>query len=240
MHSAELGIKKQAEHRAKSRQFTADSDLIGEYDYKDGKSKGYIAIRKGPWEEKASKQRLILKMFTKSMNWKGTLEEMVAVGLSRTLAIGGGLPSFTVNLTNHDSLVRLERVFKPKSFNKAMYLFMFAENNELSTYRIEVDRLTMGSDWVVFDKYDNKVAKIDGAAMNVGGKWTIKIKDETDLHPAFDEVVILFSAMVKYEEKIKKRLEKVADSLDEKDEQTDLYIDTDEISLYSNPRRMKY
>ncbi|MHA2503348.1 MAG: hypothetical protein ACXAE3_10810 [Candidatus Kariarchaeaceae archaeon] len=240
MHSVEVGIKKQAEHRAKSRQFTSDSDLIGEYDYKEGKSKGYLSIRNDPWKAEPTKQRLILKMFTESMNWKGTLEEIVAVGLSRTLAVGGGMPAFSVNLTNHDSLIRVEKMFKPKSFNKPMYVFMIAENNTLHSYRIESERMSVGSDWKVFDKYGHKVAEIDGAALNVGGKWKIKIEDKFPLHPIFDEMLILFSGLARYVDDIGSRLEKVADMLDEKDSNTDLVIDSDEIGLYNNPRRMKY
>jgi len=241
MHKVEVGIKKQMEHQAKSRQFTTDTDIIGEYDYHDEASKGYITIREDPWNADLNEKRLVVKVFTESMNWKASVEEMLAVGITHTLAAGEGMPVYNVNLNNLDRLVRLERVFKPKSMNKAMYSFMFIVDNTVHSFRIEANRLTIGSDWTVFNIHNQEVADINGAGFNVGGKWEITINDDDFIFPpAFDEVLLVFTAIVKYEDNVRAKLEKAADKLKDSEEGFEIKISNEEADLYENPRRLKY
>jgi len=162
-HKAEMGHKKLQEYRAKSNQFTADSDIIGKI---DGDSEGYLTIRKKPWEAGKAEQRLILKYFTQKMSYKGTLEEMIGLSHSRTIASGNPLQVCAINLSNHDNLIMLERITRWKGKKKELFTFMMIDEGKLLSYRIEADRFTLGSDWDVYNHHDQKVAKIDGAAFN--------------------------------------------------------------------------
>ncbi|MDH5403296.1 MAG: hypothetical protein OEY49_12445 [Candidatus Heimdallarchaeota archaeon] len=234
-HSVEIGIKKKDEFRAKSRQFTADTDIIGEI---SGDMEGYVTYRQSPWESDDLEQRLVLKIFTKSINWKGTLEELVSQGYTRSLGSSQMLPVFTINLSNNDFQIIIDRVFKPKSLNKEMYTFMIIEDGISYPYRIEADRFTLGSDWDVFNHHDNKIAKIDGSAFNMGGKWKIHINKGITLPSSFDEVLVLFCCQLKFIENIMDRYERVVKSL-KKDEELNIKVENDEISLYQNPRRIR-
>jgi hypothetical protein len=236
VHKVEIGIKKQAEYKSKSRQYTSDTDIIGEY---KSDFDGYVTVRTTPWEADKPEQRLVIKTFTQSMNWKGTLEEMVALGQTRTLAAGEGMPVFTLNLSNLDRLVQVERIFKPKSLNKAMFSLMFIDDDQYLPYHIEANRLTLGSDWTVKNHHDEKVADIDGSKFNIGGKWKIKMEDDVEVHPALDETLVLFCAFLRYEESVRKRLEENAKKM-EGSKEFEIKISDEELYLYDNPRRMKY
>ena len=48
-HGIEIGLKQDEQHRAKSRQFSKGTDIIGEY--KEGDKKGYVTYRTGPWDD---------------------------------------------------------------------------------------------------------------------------------------------------------------------------------------------
>lgn len=236
LHSVNIGIKKQAQHRAKSRQFTQDTDIIGGY---QGKYDGYLTIREDPWKAEGKEQRLVMKSFTESMNWKGSLEEMVALGVTRSVATGQGMPVFTVNLANHDHLIMLERVWKPMKLKQIVYSFMFAEDEVLDAYYITEDRLTIGSDWDVFNMHQQRVAKIDGSGFNIGGKWKLTIADDIPVHSKLDEVLVMFAGMLKFEDNVRDRLEKTIDMLKDAPNEKQP-VSTEEVYLYDNPRRLKY
>ena len=68
MHGIEMGIKQDEQHRAKSRQFSKDMDIIGEY--KDGDRKGYVGYRTTPWDEEKDdlKRKIVIKVDVRKKN----------------------------------------------------------------------------------------------------------------------------------------------------------------------------
>ena len=67
LNDVEIGFFIHSRHRAKSREFTQDSDVIGEV-LEGGQRAGLISYREGLWKsENPGEKRLVLKLFTPSM-----------------------------------------------------------------------------------------------------------------------------------------------------------------------------
>lgn len=238
-HGIELGFKKEDVLRAKSRQFTKDTDIIGEVKEK-GDTIGYVSYREDPWKEDIPNKRLIIKHFTKGMNWKGSMEEMLGRGVSQSLAADKGIPAFVINLQNNKHLIKLERVQRHGSFNKKIYSFVIVDDDdyEVSLYYIQEDRLTLGSDWDVYDRAGKKIAKIDGAKFNVGGKYDLELDEDSPFfRKELDEVLILFCTFLRFAKETEKKLEKTMKIL--KDPAVEFKIRKNEADLYKNPRLLR-
>lgn len=240
MHGIEMGIRQDEQHRAKSRQFSKDMDIIGEY--KDGDRTGYVAYRTNPWDEEKDdlKRKIVIKSFSESMNWKGTLEEMIGRGLAQTFAAGKNLPTFIMNLSKTNRMITLEKVQRAKSMGKEIYSFFIVDDEDATVHPfiIEADRFTLGSDWNVRDMRGDKIAKIDGSKFNVGGKYKIEIDTKKDTYRIeLPEVLVLFSALNKFLGDVKNKMDKAHDRLKKGKEQ--IVIDKDEEALYQNPRLVR-
>ncbi len=238
-HGIEVGIKQDEQHRAKSRQFSKDMDIIGEYK-EGGETKGYVAYRTTPWDAEVLKKKIIIKTFTKSISWKGTLEEMMGRGMAQTFAAGKSIPSFIINLSKTGQLITLEKVQKAKSMGREIYSFFIIDDDDetLHPFTIEADRFTLGSDWNVYDVKHDKIAKIDGSKFNVGGKYKIEIDTKKETYRIeLPEILVIFSTLNKFLDDVLKKMEKVKDIL--KDGKGTLVIENDEKLLYQNPRLIK-
>ena len=110
LNTTEVGVYQHSRNRAKSRQFTSDMDIFAEVK-RDGERVGLLGYRADLWETKRGMdRRLVIKLFTATMNWKGTIELMM--GRSLQLSHGAkGIPvsAYSVNLVDHDQIVQLER-----------------------------------------------------------------------------------------------------------------------------------
>ncbi|MCY3412937.1 MAG: hypothetical protein INQ03_14965 [Candidatus Heimdallarchaeota archaeon] len=237
-HGVEVGIKKEAELRSKSRQFTKDSDIIGEVRRGD-KEAGYIVFREEPWKQELPNKHVILKYFTKSITWKASLEQLVARTLMQSVAGDLALPAFMVNVSNTEYLVTLEKIKRKPKLGKSSYAFHLIDDEyNVYTYAIETDRLSIGSDWFVYDDQHEKIAEIDGAKFNIGGKYTIKINSKSENYQSgLDTVLILFASLNKYLEEIEADLEKSVKEI--KKGKIRGKISKEEAMLYLNPRRIK-
>jgi len=238
-HKVEMGVKKDLEHRSKSRQFTKDSDIIGEVN-QDSKDAGYVSYRTEPWKLEIPNQRIVLKYFTEGMNWKASMEELVSKGIAKSLSAQRGMPVFMINLQESEYLVTLEKVQRDKSFGKSIYAFTIVDekNRGLYPFSIEADRMTLGSDWDVFDRHREKIAKIDGSKFNIGGKYTIKLdKKSQNYRKELPEVLVLFSTLNRFLEDVEKKLDKTRKKF--KDDKLEMIVESEEAMLYLNPRRIK-
>ncbi len=237
-HGIEVGIKKEDQLRAKSRQFTKDMDIIGEVK-KDGAENGYIAFREDPWKRELPNKCVILKYFSKSINWKASLEQLVAKSIMQSQAADLSLPTFMINISKTDYLITVEKIRRRPKMGKDMFAFnIIDEEMVVNTFSIETDRFSIGSDWFVYDQRRNKIAQIDGAKFNIGGKFTIEIDTTNEhYHKALDTVLILFSALNRYLDELEKDLEKSIDMI--KDGKIKAEITKEEAMLYLNPRRIK-
>ncbi|MHA1909458.1 MAG: hypothetical protein ACW98Y_19325, partial [Candidatus Thorarchaeota archaeon] len=88
IHGDEIGIRQTEQWRSRSRQFTKDSDIIGsisESKLKRGEKKlpglektGFMVLRQSMWNNAPTEmsKRFVVKMFSESGGWLGTIEEM--------------------------------------------------------------------------------------------------------------------------------------------------------------------
>lgn len=237
-HKIEVGIKKEEVLRSKSRQFTKDTDIIGEVK-KDGDLYGYVSYRETPWELEDPNKQIVIKLFTKSINWKASLEQLVAKSFMQSIPANRAMPVFMININNTDHLITLEKTHRKPSIGKSIFAFnIIDDDNNVNVYAIETDRLSLGSDWFVFDEQRNKIAVIDGSKFNIGGKYTIKIDTKSKNYDSvLDSVLILFSALNRFLGDVDKHLNSSVKKI--KKGEIKPQITNEEAMLYLNPRRIK-
>ena len=215
-------------------------EIFGEIKTDDEKT-GYIGFRKEAWETNAEEQRLIIKTFTEDINWIASMEELVAPGYARSMASERSTPAFTINVSKHEPLITLEATIPREIWPGDTYNFYLfnPEQKVLNLFRIREDRFTVGSDWNVNDVTQTKVARINGHALNVGGKYTVDIYDEQLAKDhVFANVLILFAGMLKFRRLLDKRMDSMLEKMQKK--KTFIKISKEEARLYDNPRRLAY
>lgn len=237
-HGVEVGLKKEEELRSKSRQFTKDMDIIGEVK-RNGEENGYVAFRESPWKVENPNKYLVIKYFSKSINWKASLEQLVAKSLMQSLSADLPLPTFMINIAKSEYLITLEKIRRKPKIGKDMFAFsLIGDEYAVYTYSIETDRFSVGSDWFVYDEQRNKIADIDGAKFNIGGKFTIKLDTSNPNYiPLLDSVLILFATINRYLDELEENLDESIKLIREKKEKAQ--ITKEEAALYLNPRRVK-
>ncbi|MFX0113708.1 MAG: hypothetical protein ACFFB3_04105 [Candidatus Hodarchaeota archaeon] len=236
LHGAEIGLRQQEQHRAKSRQFTKDSDIFGRVKV-DDKDTGYVAYRKDPWSAELPHQRLIIKLFSDSMAWKGTFEELLGPGLAHTLAVDQPMPVFMANVPKHDPLIRIEKIARVRSVGKKIYGFeILRKEKALEFYKVDAARFSLGKDWDVYDFRDKQIAHVDGKMMDIGGRYEIKFFKEYEPSPPLEDILVMFAASQRFLDDVEDRLMKVAKGIRKGKYTIDL--DSDEAALYRNPRRL--
>jgi len=182
----------------------------------------------------------VIKAFTKGISWKSSLEELISRGIPKSIAAETGLPVFSINLSNSEYLISLEKVQRDKSIGKQIYTFTIIDEDtsKVYPYSIEANRMTLGSDWDVYDQHRDKIAKIDGSKFNVGGKYTIEIDEKSpNFRKELDEILVLFSTLNRFLGDVEKKLNEMRKKL--KNKEKEIVIERDEAMLYINPRRIK-
>ena len=224
---------------SKSRQFTKDTEFFGKAK-KDDQTVAYLTYRKEKWEDEGPKGGLVIKLFSESIRWKASFEELKARELANSFAADKPLPVFTINSSNSKVLFSFEKLIRHKSLGKDVYsLFVVDdEKDEIHIYRIEEDRLTMGKDWTIYNHLDKKIGEIDGSKFNIGGKYHIRLdKEQYQLPDELENCLIAFAGANKFLEEIEKKIDKMLEKL--KKDETPLKIDSNEMALYRNPRMLR-
>ncbi|UCG89830.1 MAG: hypothetical protein JSU57_05055 [Candidatus Heimdallarchaeota archaeon] len=214
LHGEIVGIKQKEEHMAKSRQFTRDLELFGEViEKKKGEDKtiGYVGYRKGLWDEEKDKleRRLVIKLFSKSMYYQGTLEEMVGREFTRSLSARHDFPSFNLMIDDYEYLIPLNKIrggwFVPE-------WFVFRIDDEEGFIPIILKhKMGLGIDYrIVHGIGEKQFGKIDGKKFDVGGRYDISLKstDERLVDNVLVRALILFAASLKFHEEIFKKIKK--------------------------------
>jgi len=234
LHGEEVGVRQDAQHRAKSRQFSKDMEIYGAL-FEDGKKVGFVGWRKEAWESGIDEEdeevegeilgpstaeigRLIIRCFTNESNWIGSLEEQVVLELPRSYY--EPLPVFTIIIPRYEFVIRVERIYS-RTGNLYCTTLITKEKGDkekiMDIFEIDEKLFTLGSDWVVRRRGANKkdiVAKLDGKILNVGGKVDITIYDEElAKNRAFRMLLVLFAAMTKFHNKVKKKIRKVREQI---------------------------
>jgi hypothetical protein len=238
LNSTEFGIYKRSRNRAKSRQFTTDMDIFAEVIEK-GERTGLIGYREDQWKNTdRMNKRLVLKMFSASLNWRATMDLMLGRSLQQTIgARGFPVTSFSINTNDHDQIVYLERSANqwtglPENFS----FFLLEDNGEIEFFRIRQKFIRLGMDYIVYNERDEKVAILDGAFFTITGRWKCWVRSDYKdrrLHTTLK----LFCAMLLFNRKAKRHLKLLY-----KDVIAGRYspsLERLEADLYMNPRRVR-
>lgn len=236
MNDVELGIMKDTQHRAQSRQFTKDMEVIGQI-VDDGERTGIIGWREGLWKDESGMgRRLVIKLFSKSMNWLASIDLMVGRSLQLTHGAGVPTPAFAVNMARCDQMVQLERCARKLPLFPERFTFFTLGDDGASYYKLRRKRFGIGADFTLFDQNNRKIGELDGKFFNLGGAWKVKLK-ASESNAQLETVLKLFCAMLRFNGKSRTHIGKLYRRLE--DGRTESKLDRHEEDLYMNPRREK-
>ncbi|MEO0466211.1 MAG: hypothetical protein AAF216_06685 [Pseudomonadota bacterium] len=237
LNDVELGIMKQTQNEAASHQFTKDMEIIGAIK-EDGQRTGIIGYRKSLWKEsQGAKRRLVIKLFSDTMNWRGSLDMMVGRSLQLTHGADGvPAPAFSINLARHDQVIPLERSAHVLPMVPEKFSFFILTDDGPRYYRLRRDRIALGADYTLYGPANEKIGHLDGKLINLGGAWKVK------LSPAHDDVrlksvIQLFCAMLRFNRGCRRHVQRLSSDMDRG--KGDLTLCHNEADLYMNPRRTR-
>jgi len=233
LHSEEIGIKKTTGYRAKERKFTTDLDLFGKVEI-DGEDYGLVGFRKKFWNtDDINKKTVDIRLFTSSISWIGTIEENIARTITLSLANDEILHAFNITLRGSKIFYTIEGV-RPRFLSGEVFSLLYInEKNEVEVYLIRAKRVSLGSDWEVYEASTRKkIAKVDGKVLNFGGRWDIKLEKEVEEN--LINVLILFASTMRFYEDLKKRTEKLLEIIKKKKEK--MKLTKSELTLLYNPK----
>jgi hypothetical protein len=238
LNTTEVGIFQRARHRAKSRQFTKDSDVIGAVNI-NGERTGLLTHREGIWKEAdGMKRRLVVKLFTQDMNWRGTLDMLMGRSLQLTLgAHGFPVMAYSVNISGHDQIVNVERSARKWPLIPEDYSFFILEDKRPRFYRLRRDWISIGTDYTLYDETDTKIGHLNGRVIDLGGRWDVTIREDHN-NPRVNGTLQLFCGMLRFRKRVERHLRSLA--RDVKRGRLEPQMEAHEADLYLNPRRRNY
>jgi hypothetical protein len=234
LNDVEIGLFVHSRHRAKSRQFTQDSDVIGEV-LENGERTGLISYREGLWKsQNPGEKRLVLKLFTPSMNWRASMDLMV--GRSVQLSAGaGGFPvtAFSIHIDGHDQVIQLERSARKWPGLPEQFSFFLMEDGEARLYTLRQDWIDISGDYTLYDQTGAKIGRLTGHIFDLGGKWNVTVSEGCTPHLA--TVLQLVCAMLKFNAAARRHVNRVTHEVTSG--AIKLALEKQETDLYMNPRR---
>jgi hypothetical protein len=236
-NSIEFGIYKRSRNRAKSRQFTSDMDIFAEVIEKGART-GLLGYREDMWGKNAGMdKRLVMKLFSESLNWRATMDLMIGRSLQQTLG-AHGLPvtCFSINASDHDNMIYLERSAHKWPLVPENFSFFLLNDGKPQFYRLKRDFIDLGGDYTLFSHRDEPVGRLDGRVFSIGGKWHGRVHPE-HASPKLLTVLKLFCGMLIFNPDCRRHMRRLA--RDVKHGRFEPKIEKQEADLYMNPRRVR-
>ncbi len=238
LNSVEFGVYKHARNRAKSRQFTKDMDVFGEI-IENGQRTGLLAYRKDLWKDKrGTDKRLVVKLFSDNLNWRATMDLMLARSLAQTFG-ARGLPITTYSInTNEDNYI----VYLERSANKWPLLpeyfsfFLIDDAGNPDFYVLRRDIINLGGDYTLFNQKGDVVGYLDGHVLTLGGYWTCFVKEGVAGRRLMTVMKMLVS-MILFNGGCRRHMKQLYQ--DVKSGRLEATIERQETDLYMNPRRVR-
>jgi hypothetical protein len=236
-NSVEFGIFKHSRNRAKSRQFTTDMDVFAEVT-ENGERTGLIAYREELWKKKEGMdRRLVLRLFGDKLNWRATMDLMLARSLQLTIGARGiPVSAYSVNTGEQVHNIYVERSANKWPLMPEHYSFFILDNHQPIFYRLRRDMIDLGGDFKLYDAAGNLVAYLDGAIFTLGGRWHCRILRE-HADPRLLHVLKLFIGKEIFARDVRSHLKHLYS--DVRAGRIIPKIDRQEADLYMNPRRMR-
>lgn len=238
LNTTEIGIYQQDRYRAKSRQFTKDMDILGEVK-EDGKRVGLVAYRKGAWKkETGMKRRMVIKLFTDEVNWRGTMDLLLGRSMQITHgAKGFPVPVYSINLSNHDQLIQVERSSYKWWFQPERYSFFILKDGVPKFFRLRRCWINIGDDYVLYDERGKKIGKLNGRVLNLGGAWKCWVKKE-HCDTQLKQVLQLFCTMLRFNDEAQNHIYDLVKDMNA-GRLENVKLESLEGDLYMNPRRVR-
>lgn len=237
-NSVEFGIYKHSRNRAKSRQFSKDMDVFAEI-IEDGERTGLLSYREDLWKEKeGTDRRLVMKLFSDTLNWRATMDLMLARSLAQTFG-ARGLPvtTYSINTSGDNYVVYVER-----SANKWPLLpeyfsfFLIDDQGNPDFYILRRDVINWGGDYTLYNQKDEVVGHLDGRVITLGGYWTGYLKDDI-ADKRLLNVMKLLAGMILFNGSCRRHIKALYRDI--RDGRVEATIERQENDLYMNPRRVR-
>lgn len=236
LNTAEIGILKRTRNEAASDQFTKDMEIFGQT-VDNGKREALIAYRKTLWDEKKDfDRRLVIKLFSESLSWRGTIEMLVGRSLQLTRGSGVAVPSFSINLSRHDQLIEVERCARKWPFMPETFTFFLQTKVGPRFYTLRRKIFAFGADYGVYDQQHRCVGHLDQKLFNLGGAWIVRL-DPKHTNRKLETTLELFCAMLKFNRKCRGHIGNLSSKM--RSGKIAPQMSASERDLYYNPRRRR-
>ena len=235
-NSVEFGFWKRDRNKGKSRQFTSDMDIFAEV-IENGERTGLLGYREELWKNKTGMdRRLVFKLFNETLNWRATMDLMLARSLQ--LSFGAkGMPviAFSANLNDHDFMIYIERSAHKWPFMPENWSFTIMEDGVPQFYRLRRDFIDFAGDYTLYNQHNVAIGRITGRLLSFG-KWRGRVKRE---HADKRLVMALqmFCGMLAFNRGCRKHLKSLV--ADVGAGRIKPKIEKQEADLYLNPRRVR-
>jgi hypothetical protein len=178
-----------------------------------------------------------MKLFNETLNWRATMDLMIGRSLQLTLG-ARGLPVtvFSVNASDTDSMVYIERSANKWPLAPEHFSFFLLEDGRPQFYRLRRDFIDLGGDYTLYSHRNEVVGRLDGKVFSIGGKWRGYVHPE-HANPRLLTVLKLFSGMLIFNPECRRHMRRLA-----RDVRRGVYepkIEKQEADLYMNPRRVR-
>lgn len=236
-NSIEFGFWKKERNKGKSRQFTTDMDVFAEI-IENGERTGVLGYRKELWNDATGMdKRLVFKLFSDTLNWRASMDLMLARSIQQTIG-ARGLPvsSYMINTNDDDYVITLERSANKWPFCPEHFSFFIMDEGTPRFYRFARDIINIGGDYTLIDQYGETVGHIDGAILTIGGQWNCTVRgDHAD--PRVLMIMKLFAGMLVFNKGVRRHVKALAQDIEAGRLTPDLQ--RQESDLYMNPRRVR-
>jgi len=236
-HWVKFGLYKHSRNQAKSRQFTSDMDIFAEV-IEHGEPTRLLGYREDLWRKHTGmERRLVLKLFSETLNWRASMDLMIGRSLQLTLG-ARGLPvtAFSINIDEHDDVVYLERSANKWPLAPEHFSFFLLDDGQPQFYRLKRDVIDLGGDYTLFSHRNEVVGRLDGKVFTLGGKWRGRVHPD-HANPRLLAVLQLFCGMLIFNGSCRRHVRRIA-----RDVRAGRYepkIEKQEADLYMNPRRVR-
>ncbi len=234
-NSAEIGVMKRTQNEAASDQFTKDMELYGQT-VVNGKRESLIGFRQELWDGSADfDRRLVIRLFSESLSWRGSVEMLLGRSLQLSLAAGGlAIPVYSVNLARHDQLIQIERSARKLPLMPETWSFFIQGKSGPRFYKLRRNVFALGSDYSIYTEKGRKIGEVDSKVVNLGGAWMMKI-DPAYSDKKLEAVLELFCATLKFKGEARRHIRRLTRLVQGGKLVPDLTHN--EADLYENPRK---
>lgn len=235
-NSVEFGFWKRQRNKGKSRQFTSDMDIFAEV-IENGERTGLLGYREDLWKTKTGMdKRLVFKLFNETLNWRATMDMMLARSLQLTFgAKGTPVITFAANLNDHEFILQIERSARKYPFLPENWSFTILDEGVPQFYRLRRDFIDFAGDYTIYNQRNEVIGRITGKLISFG-KWHGRIKRE-HADKRMVMALQLFCGLIAFNRGCRKHVKQLARDI--ANGRIKPKIEKQEADLYLNPRRVR-